>query len=88
MLAILAGAHLRAHHYEEAIAWARKSIQQRPDNPEPYVTLASALGHLGRIYEAQAALQGCERARRGYIEQRPSGDDHLLEGLRKCGWPA
>lgn len=87
MLHILAGAHVRAHHYEEAIASAQKSIQQRPDNPEPYLMLASALGHLGRIDEAQVALQGCERARAGYLEQTVSGrDDHVLEGLRKCGW--
>jgi adenylate cyclase len=90
MLQILASQHLKAHQYEEAIVWARKSIQQRPDNPIPYATLASSLGHLGRIDEGRSALEACERARSGYLDHmaRTSSPDaeHVLEGLRKCGW--
>jgi adenylate cyclase len=86
MLQILSDAHLKAHHYEEAIAAARKSIQQRPDNPVPYVSLASSLGHLGRTDEGRVALEQCERARKGYLAQRVHQHEHVLDGLRKCGW--
>lgn len=85
MLQILAFQHLKADHYEEAIAAARRSIQQRPDNPISYVALAASLGHLGRIDEGRAALEQCERARPGYLAQGVH-PEHVLGGLRKCGW--
>jgi adenylate cyclase len=92
MLQILAYEHLKAHHYEEAIRWAKKSIQQRLDNPLPYVALASSLGHLGRIDEGRNALEACEQARPGYLDHvaqtSSSQSEHVLDGLRKCGWPA
>jgi adenylate cyclase len=90
MLELLARQHLKAHHHEEAIVWAKKSIQQRPDNPIPYVTLASSLGHLGRIDEGRSALEECEQARPGYLRHwartKSPEAQHVLEGLRKCGW--
>jgi adenylate cyclase len=90
MLQDLAFQHLKAQHHDEAIVWAKKSIQQRPDNPIPYVALASSLGHLGRIDEGRSALEACERARSGYLDQmaRTSSPDAeaVLDGLRKCGW--
>jgi adenylate cyclase len=92
MLQNLAYEHLKAHHYEEAITWAKKSMQQRPDNPIPYVALASSLGHLGRIDEGRNALEACEQARPGYLDHvaqtGSSQSEHILDGLRKCGWPA
>jgi adenylate cyclase len=88
MLQNLAFEHLKAQHHEEAIVWARKSIQQRPDNPIPYVALASSLGHLDRIEEGRSALEACEGARPGYLDHmaRTSPSEHVLDGLRKCGW--
>jgi tetratricopeptide (TPR) repeat protein len=85
MLQILAFQHLKAHHYEEAIAAARRSIQQRPDNPVPYAALASSVGHLGRIAAGRTALEQCERARPGFLAQGVQ-HEHVLDGLRKCGW--
>jgi adenylate cyclase len=89
MLGMLARQHLKAGHYEAAIAWARKAIHERPDFPEALVTLASSLGHLNRIAEGRSALGGCERARPGYLETftraNATGDEHIIDGLRKCG---
>lgn len=55
-----------ARHYKEAVEWARKAIRRR-SYPWTYMTLASSLGHLGRLAEAGKALVECER-----IEQSTS----------------
>lgn len=50
-------AHFVAQRYQETVAWAQKATSLRPEVPFPHGTLASALGHLGRIPEAKKALE-------------------------------
>jgi adenylate cyclase len=51
--ALLARAHLDAHQYEEAADQARQVIQRGRVYLDEHLTLASALGHLGRADEAR-----------------------------------
>jgi len=90
----LAEAHLNNRDYEKAVEWAQKSIGRRDDFPLPYLVLASALGHLGRIAEAETALTTALRLRpqvfanRKYstLYRRHEDAEHILEGFRKAGW--
>jgi tetratricopeptide (TPR) repeat protein len=94
-LALLADAHLNNRGYDLAAEWARKSIERKRDFPHPYMTLASALGHQGKIQEATTALTECLRLHPGYLKvhpilefyQDPTDKDHYLEGLRVAGLP-
>ena len=94
--AILARTHLNARNHKEAMEVARKAIQRKSDHPLAYIYLAASLGHLGRQAEARAALDECERAKPGYVENwihRQSAEatqvenQHILDGLRKAGLP-
>ena len=70
---------------------ARKAIHEQPDYPNPHFMQAIILGHLGRIDEARAALEQCERLQPGFVAQRanwrpyrnPEANEHLHDGLRK-----
>jgi adenylate cyclase len=81
--------------YEAAIAAAKRAIREHPEFPNTYRWLAAALGQVGRIEEAEQALEkaiavapaGFEM----YVRQRvpwhrPEDYAHMLEGLRKAGW--
>ena len=93
-LAIVAEAHLNNRDYQKAEEWARRSIDRKREFANAYCTLASALGHQGRIDEAAAALAECLHLQPGFIEKHPSLEwyknpadkDHILDGLRKAGW--
>jgi adenylate cyclase len=83
--------------YETTVAEATRLIADRPDFPHAYRWLAAALGELARGDEARAALDKAIETGpdefRLYVEQRvPSmrqiDYDHMLDGLRKAGWPA
>ena len=89
----LARAYVNAGAYEAAVARARGAIQRRPDYPHAYFILGIALGHLGRIDEAKAALHKCEELHPGFIKSRanwqpyvdPSSNEMLQAGLRRIG---
>jgi adenylate cyclase len=84
-----------SREYEAAIETARRGIRSNPDFPSTYRWLAAALGQLGRLEAARAAL---ERAiavapasfdafvRRRLPWHQPEDYAHMLEGLRKAGW--
>jgi adenylate cyclase len=80
--------------YEVAIEAANRAIRSYPDFPNPYRWLAAALGQLGRIEEAKAALHKAISiapvAFDMYVGRvpwmRPEDHAHMLEGLRKAGW--
>ena len=87
-----------ARQYEEAADQARKVVERGRVHLDEHLTLASALGHLGRSEEAKAVLNGLgeyKDIRISEIVVRPmwqlyqdSGpNEHLLEGLRKAGLP-
>jgi adenylate cyclase len=90
----VAFAHFAAQRYEEAIDWAERSLQQRRDFPLPYTYLAASHAHLGRVEQAQVALEEAIRHWPGFslatFRQSSSGWDPALadrfcEGLRKAG---
>ncbi len=89
---ILSGDH------EDALRWARKTIQNpRSKGYWPQAVLAASLAHLGQIEEAQsavaAALEAMPDLSLAYLEKtlptkQPGGLEPYLEGLRKAGLPA
>ena len=81
--------------YETTAAQTARLIADRPDYPLAYRWLAAALGQLGRIGEARAALEKALAVApdvlRLYVEQRvpwmgQAVYEHMLDGLRKAGW--
>jgi adenylate cyclase len=83
--------------YENTVETAKSTIRAYPSHPWAYRWLAAALGQLGRIDEAQQALQkGIALAPsefERFVRHRPPwtrAEDHerLLAGLRKAGWEA
>lgn len=82
--------------YENALAAADRTIRAFPEWPQSYRFRAAALGQLERSEDAKAALERAiaigPEAFDLYIRGRPSWyrpEDyaHMLEGLRKAGWP-
>jgi adenylate cyclase len=93
----LAAAHLIAGRYEEALAWADRSLHEQPHFRPSLRLKVALLAHLGRIEEARDCL-------RGLLELQPDltiawyrqyGARFLppeiltiaLEGFRKAGLP-
>jgi adenylate cyclase len=81
--------------YEGAVEAAQRTLARYPDFPLPYRWLAAALGQLGRVNEAYAALQRGismdQSAFEFFVRSRvpwhlPDDYEHMLDGLRKAGW--
>ena len=96
VLTMLARAHLNDRNPEEAARWAETAIHRRADYPLAHLVEASALGHLGRVDEAAAALAESERLDPGFplrwalrpMYKNPADDLYFLDGLRKAGLEA
>jgi adenylate cyclase len=77
-------------NYPEAASAAKRAAFRYPQMPLGYRNLAAALGQLGRMEEARAALQAAiDLSPQGFAwppNFRPVDYEHLLEGLRKAGW--
>ena len=83
--------------HEDALHWARKTIQNpRSKGYWPHSVHAAALSHLGQEDEARAAVAAALEAMPdlslAYLEKtlptkEPGGLDPYLEGLRKAGLP-
>lgn len=83
--------------YDAAIAVASRLQQGFPKFRPPYNTLIAALGQVGRVGEAQAAMrEGLERFGNTFQvlmslpleklrELRPADREHLIDGFRKAG---
>lgn len=91
----IALAHYFCRDYEAAVEAAEGAIRSFPDFPSPYRWLAAALGELGRMAEAKAALEksiavsAAEfdfQVRKRPLWFRPQEHAHMLDGLRKAGW--
>ena len=83
------------HDYAACVATLRRQLSTRPDIAVTYCWLAAALGQLGRIEEARAALARAPLSPTHELAvyggkrvpwMRPEDHAHLLEGLRKAGW--
>jgi adenylate cyclase len=94
-LCFLARAYVNARRYHDAVACAESAITRRPEYPNAYFILAIALGHLGHLVGASAALAKCDELHPGFIAERAdwrpytneASNAHLLDGLRKAGLP-
>jgi adenylate cyclase len=88
----IGAAHFAAERYEEAVTFAKRSLQSRSEQPGDYRLLAASYGHLGRTEEARAALDVLERLAPDLstaqlrVFLRPAAAESYVEGLRKAGW--
>lgn len=89
-------AHYFARESEAAAEAARNALRSHPGFALPHRWLAAALGQLGRVKEAKEALDKASgiapTAFEMYVRNRPpwmrpEDHGHMLEGLRKAGWP-
>ena len=81
--------------YVRCVEAAQRQLSARPDITVTYRWLAAALGQLGRIERAHAALakalgppmhDPAVYGRNRVPWMRPEDHEHLLEGLRMAGW--
>jgi adenylate cyclase len=95
-LAGVAIAHFAAGSYEDAVEWARRSLQRKPDYIFPLDTLASSLAHLGRVDEARSVVEESLRSTPDHsiaalrlVFGTADADllERLIDGLRKAGLP-
>lgn len=84
----LAVMNICAGNYDRAAELARDATRQRADYIDSHVTLASALGYLGRDDEATRAIGNFRDQALDYTENNPIWDqatkDCFLAGLRKA----
>ncbi len=94
--AVLATAHLQQQRYEEAAAWAGRSVRQNTYNSPTHHVLAASRAHLGRMEEAREAVRRSleldpeltvSRLEQIYPIAGYKNLDGFLEGLRKAGLP-
>jgi TolB-like protein/DNA-binding winged helix-turn-helix (wHTH) protein len=88
-------AHLAAGQLDEALDWSQKAIRVPFCHYWPYAHRVSALGHLGRVEEYEAAIgelrQRAPRFTCGFARRRlfyvkdPAHVELYVEGLRKAG---
>jgi tetratricopeptide (TPR) repeat protein len=92
----IAWAHFGAERYEQAVDWAQRAVAHDPRNDMAYRTLAGSYAQLGRLEEAQRALEEELRLNPGLSlrrvrQQNPTTDPDFLarwlEGLRQAGLP-
>jgi tetratricopeptide (TPR) repeat protein len=90
----MALAQFGAERYEEAVEWARRSLQRKPDSPLASRILAASYAQLGRIDEARSAAEEVSRltpefslsvASLIFASADASLRERLVEGLRKAG---
>ncbi|NQV45551.1 MAG: tetratricopeptide repeat protein [Rhodospirillales bacterium] len=92
-LTFLARAYVAAGDFSTAADRARQAIGRNPDYVAANYLMGIALAHLGRIEEARAALEKCDKLSAGFVESRrdwrPYTDkernEQLLDGRRKAG---
>ena len=90
-------AHLFMKQHEAAAEWATKAIRVSNCHYSANAYLVAALGHLGRVDDARAALEellrrkpefSCSFARKKLFYIKNSAQmEHYLDGLRKAGLP-
>jgi len=89
-------AHFIAGDYAEAVNWAEKVIQVRPNVPSGYRLRAASLAYLGEIDRARKSLHEmlglvphatASLLRNAIHFKNPEDSDRYIEGLRKAGLP-
>ena len=77
-----ANACVRQDRFEDAVKFARMSVEAQPGYAGAWATLANALGLLGRIDEAVEAMSRARRANPALTPQ------HLARQIHPRRWPA
>ena len=89
-------AEFGAGHYEQAIDWAKKTIEATPEFPAAWRYLAASLAFLGRMEEARAAKDQLLRVmphenlrlvRAALPSVNRDRMERFVEGMRKAGVP-
>ena len=75
-----ANACLREARYEDAVRFARKSVDAQPGYAGAWITLANALGQLDRLDEARAAMDRALRANPALTPQHLADQIRILAG--------
>jgi adenylate cyclase len=87
-------AHFVAGRYDEAVEWAKKMIQEKPEVPSGHRLLATSYGQLDQTMEASAALEEALRLTPDLSIEFVKNTIHFsirahfyryIEGLRKAG---
>jgi adenylate cyclase len=85
---------LQMKEYDNAVEWGRRGIRDNETGFWAYVHVTSALGHLGRIEEAEKVISGLLQLVPDFSTTtidatirfaKPSDREHLLDGLVKAG---
>jgi adenylate cyclase len=90
-LTFLARAYVNIGTHSTAVERARQAIRRRPDYAPAYYILAIALGYLGELDDARAALVKCDEFSPDFVDSRrswqpyvdPLSNERLHEGLRR-----
>ncbi len=90
-LTFLARAYVNIGNHSTAVERARQAIRRRPDYAPAYYILAMALGHLGELDEARAALARCDEFSPSFVNSRrnwqpyadPASNERLQTGVRR-----
>ncbi len=75
-----ANACQREARYEDAVRFARKSVEAQPGYAGAWITLANALGQLGRLDEARAAMDRALKANPALTPQHLADQIRILAG--------
>ena len=89
-------AEFGAGHNEQALEWARRTVEIAPGHPGGWHYLVASLAYLDRLEDARAAKDQLLRVmpndslsliRASFPSIKPERMDQLLDGLRKAGLP-
>ena len=87
-------AFITMEKYEDALVWAKKAARLPNATVRPHIFEAVALAHLGRIVEAEEALQFAHRKKPDFDinfvrsiakMMQPAHGEHLISGVQKAG---
>ena len=88
--------HFIAERYDEAVAWAKKVIAERPETPAGHRLLAASLAQLGKMEEARRVIEDLLSLTPGMTAtllrnityfKKPADFDRYINALRKAGLP-
>ncbi len=76
--------------YDQAVEWARQSLEYHPNDAFNQALLIASLGHAERSGEAREAVERMaplspDRLRL-FLASTPDYADRVIAGLRKAGW--
>ena len=88
----IGSAHFIAGRYRDALGFARRSLEVKPDQPGAWRVVAAASALLGDSEQAGEALEQMLVLTPNLTEERlrsfltESSANRYVEGLRKAGW--